>query len=258
MSRFFNNTYLNTFLCSLILVSFIFTYAVPVNASVYNSAIDLNEVAFILRMKNLVDKLVKSKDKGNVKVIENLIKIKHEIEYSRGIKIDLGKSLENVEQKVRKAGQKMPKDDFLKIKTMLYKEDKRKKKQMKYIAATMYLEDYEFNKQDLKLMFPEAKKHKDDKKDDKKDEEEVKMPALLVWGVSLTLCGVFLFVLPIPPVKKLGQKMIETGVATCAGVICEYIDNGKKDENKKLIALGVSRSRRQRTLFQLDTQCSIA
>ena len=104
----------------------------------------------------------------------------------------------------------------------------------------MYVDGYETNVADEALMFPEhiAKQgeDKDKNKDkDKEDEkEELQVPAQLAFGVTLTLCGLFLMVVPVPACKPWGEKMITSGFIICGNCISGKIENdNKKDKDKK-------------------------
>lgn len=85
------------------------------------------------------------------------------------------------------------------------------------------------------LTLYEAKhgKKEDKEKDGKsEEEEEVVLPAKLVLGVSLTLCGLFLVVIPIPACKPLGQGAIALGLEFCADSICTRIDENNQKGKK--------------------------
>jgi hypothetical protein len=134
-----------------------------------------------------------------------------------------------VEKELNAIGFQAPKKEFEAIKKLVKKKEKKAKNHVKYIADTMYLEGYEMNAFDEENMFL-AKHGRDKDKEDDKDDEEVVLPAVLVYGVTMTLCGLFLMVLPIPVCKEWGSKMMFAGVTTCAGCICSHIDEDKKKE----------------------------
>jgi len=90
----------------------------------------------------------------------------------------------------------------------------------------MYVENYQFNDAD-ELMLYKAKHEKDDGK------EEAEVPALLVYGVTMALCGMFLMTLPIPACKDWGGKMVVAGITACANSLCNKTDENKKNEKEK-------------------------
>jgi hypothetical protein len=164
-----------------------------------------------------------------------IIDLKNEIETSCGIKVDISKHMDNLEKQLKNSGVKPPKKEFDAIRKTIQKKEKKHNKHVKYLASIMYLNDYEINASDEELMFPEplmAKqgKDKDDKDDDK---DEVNVPAQLVFGVTLTLCGLFLMVVPFPACKPWGEKMIASGVVICGNCISGKIDNDHKNEKDK-------------------------
>lgn len=59
------------------------------------------------------------------------------------------------------------------------------------------------------------------------------MPALLVFGVTLTLCGLFLMAIPFPACKPWGEKMIASEFVICGNAISGKVDSdNKKDKGK--------------------------
>ena len=85
-----------------------------------------------------------------------------------------------------------------------------------YLANTMYMDGYEMNEHDEGMMvgdfMAKSAKHDKDKDKDKDDKEEIVLPSLLVYGVTISLCGLFLMCIPIPACKEWGGKMVVAGV----------------------------------------------
>lgn len=219
---------LNRILISFTLTSFVLTYAV--NLPAVEFPIGLNEAAFMVRIKKLVDKLKDSEKKGVDRIIDALIDIKIEIEASYNTTLDINYYFDQLGSELKKQGIKPPKKEFDVIKKKLKKADKKHKHHLHYFGTMMHEGNYQFTLED-EVMLYEAKrgKHRHDKK---KDEEKVEVPAHLVYGVSLALCGLFLYV--IPPLRPLGQTMITMGITACANCINNKIeDDKKKDKEKK-------------------------
>lgn len=102
-----------------------------------------------------------------------------------------------------------------------------------YLAAANDVDGYQMNQYDEDMIFMEkASTNKD--KDKENDKEEVVLPALLVYGVSVTLVGLFLIVLPIPACKDWGGKLVLAGVTACANSISSRVDeNNKRGKDKE-------------------------
>lgn len=233
MVNIFRNHTLHRVFLPIVLSTFTLTYAVPLPAQQFN--IGFNEVAFMVRLEKLVEKLVNSKDKSIDSIAGYLIDIKQEIETSYNLKLDLNQYVDNVQKEVQKQGVKTDKKQFEKIKSLLKKKDKKAKNHARYLADTMYLEGYQMNEFDEEIMFPihKASKHDKHDKDDDKDKEEIVVPALLVYGVTVALCGMFLMILPIPACKDWGGRMVVAGVTACANSICSKTDENNREKNKK-------------------------
>jgi hypothetical protein len=236
MLGFFNYRNINVGIISTVLTSFSITYSLPVQALPFE--IGFNEVAFMYRMEKLVEKmwkLEKSADKD--KMYEVALDIKREVEAASGRPIDLNQCLNQVENEVKKKGYKPPKKEFDSIRKAINKKDKKNTVRAHYLARTMDLEGYQFNDIDEHMFAQEIllrSKHGHEDKDKEKDEkQEIQVPAHLVFGVTLTLCGVFLMFLPIPGCKVWGDNMFRAGIVVCGNAICNKTEEDKKNERDK-------------------------
>jgi len=228
MLNLFSRHSINRVLLPVVLCSFTLTYAVPLPAVQFQA--NINDVAFMVRLEKLVEKLVKSESKGVDAMIGYIVDIKNEIEVSYNTTLNTDHYIDQVGKEIHKQTGKTPHKELSAIKKKLKKKDKKSKHHALYIADTMYLEGYEMNALDEEMMF--MAKHGKDK--DKDDKEEVVLPSLLVYGVTITLCGLFLMVLPIPACKEWGGKLVVAGVTACANSICTKKDeDNKKDKDKK-------------------------
>jgi hypothetical protein len=228
--------YLNRALLSAVLTSFSITYAVPVQAQQFNFG--FNEVAFLYRLEKQIEKLMKSEGKGIDKIIEYFVGIKKEIETSYNTKFNIDSYMDQLVRDLNKQGVKTNKKQIDAIKKKIKGEEKKANKHAKYLANTMYLEGYEMNALDEQMMFGDdmmlvAKHSKGKDKDDKDDKEEIVIPSLLVYGVTISLCGLFLMCLPIPACKDWGSKMVVAGVTACANSLCSENDKKKNEEKNR-------------------------
>ena len=233
MRSIFRRHNINRALLPIVLTSFTMTYAVPLPAQQFQ--VNVNEIAFMVRMEKLVDKLVKSEGKGIDKMVEYLVDIKNEVESSCNVKINVDKFVDDVGSEIKKKGQKAPKKEFDAIKKKIKSRDKKHKGHALYLANTMYLDGYEMNEHDEVMMvgdFMAKSAEKHDKDKDKDDKEEVVLPSLLVYGVTISLCGLFLMCIPIPACKEWGSKMVVAGVTACANSLCSENDKNKDKDRK--------------------------
>lgn len=233
MLNLFRRHNINRALLPIVLSSFSLTYAVPLPAQQFN--VNVNDIAFMVRMEKLVEKLVKSDGKGVDKMVEYLVDIKNEVESSCNVKINVDKFMDDVGSELKKKGHKAPKKEFDAIKKKIKSRDKKHKGHALYLANTMYLDGYEMNEHDEVMMvgdFMAKSAKKNDKDKDKDDKEEVVLPSLLVYGVTISLCGLFLMCIPIPACKDWGSKMVVAGVTACANSLCSENDKNK-DKDKK-------------------------
>lgn len=239
MVSIFSRNNINRALLSATLVSFTLTYPIQVH-SAPPPGINLNDVAFFVKLEKVVEKLIKSEGKPIDKIIECFVDVKHEIEVHYNTKLDTEKYMKDVEKEFTKNGIKPPKKELDSIRKKIKDREKKNNKHAKYVAAVIDLEGYQMNQYDEDAMFPDenqflmkASKGKDKDKD-KDDKEEIVLPSLLVYGVTVSLCGLFLMVLPIPACKDWGGKMVVAGITACANSLCSENDKNKdKDKDKK-------------------------
>lgn len=232
MGSIFNRHYINRALLPIVLSTFTMTYALPLPAQQFDFG--FNEVAFMIRLEKVVERLVKSDKKGTESILDSFIDVKQEIESSYNTKLDIDYYMNQVGNELKKQGQKVPKKDFESIKKMIKKKEKKAKNHARYLADTMYLEGYQMNEFDEDIMITAHRASKHDKPNQEEDKEEVVIPALLVYGVTVALCGMFLMVLPIPACKDWGGRMVVAGVTACANSLCTRTDeNNKKEKDKR-------------------------
>ena len=196
MGSIFNRHYINRALLSTVLSSFTLTYSLPLPANQFEFNIGFNEVAFMIRLEKVVEKLVKSESKGIDKIIECFVDVKEEIESSYGVRLNIDDYFHDVSKELNRKGVKTPKKEFDVIKKKIKAREKKKKSHWNMMANVMYQDDYQFT--ELDDHFCLKAKHSHDKDDKKDDDKEIVVPALLVYGVTLSLCGMFLMIIPIP------------------------------------------------------------
>lgn len=229
MASLFARHYINRALLSAVLTTFTVTYSTPLPAQQFN--FNLNEAAFMIRLEKLVEKLVKSEKKGIDSMINCLVDIKNEIETSYNVNLNIDSYIDQVGKEINKAGHKTPKKELDYIKKKIKGKDKKTKHRAMYVAEFMHVEGYQLNALDEQNLY--MAKHGHDKDEKEQEEQKVEIPALLVYGVTCALCGMFLMILPIPACKDWGSKMVVAGVTACANSLCAKTDENKKNERDK-------------------------
>ena len=122
MADIFNRHNINRVFLLIVLTSFTMTYAVPLPPVEFQ--VGINEIAFMVRLEKLVEKLVKSESKGPDRMINVLVKIKNEIETTCSVSLDVTRCLDQIGNDLNKLGHKTPKKELEVIKKKLRKEEK--------------------------------------------------------------------------------------------------------------------------------------
>jgi hypothetical protein len=146
MRNIFRDRYLNYFVLSTVLVTFSVTYSVPLPSVEFQAGI--NEVAFMVRLEQLVEKLKKSESKGSDSMIKALVDIQGEIETSCNVSLDVSRCVDQVGKNLNSQGHKTPKKDLEVIKKKLKKAGKKHKHHAEYLGLVMYQENYQLNAED--------------------------------------------------------------------------------------------------------------
>lgn len=205
--------------------------------------LNVTDGLFFYNIEKAVEKLLKAEGKGTIKkYIEAALDIKEQIEQHFNMNIDLSKYLDDVEREVKKQGHSFKKGQFKQIKNFFIKDNKKRKNHKGFLACAIYDETQFPNYLNESLDFHEsliaAKSHdKNDKKDkDDREEEKIEVPATLVYGVTVSLVGFFIMLLPFPGCNDWGKRILFMGLSATGGCLSSQAEKNKqeeKDKNKK-------------------------
>jgi hypothetical protein len=192
--------------------------------------VSLNDIATALRFEKLINKANKYfKAEDSKKLIEVLLDIKHETEAYTGQKIDISKSLDQVEKEIKARGSKISKAELKAIKNTIKKSEKKHNHKAFYMAAALengcnY--DDESIEVEWQYLCKSASKGKD-------KEEEMILPVRVTVGVTIALVGLFITILPFPPCKTWGPSLITGGVSLAIEGGCGKVEDDRKEEKNK-------------------------
>lgn len=194
-------------------------------------AVSLNDVAIALKFEKLIEKANKYfKAEDAKKLLEVLLDIKHETEAYTGQKIDISKSLDQVEKEIKAKGGKISKAELKAIKNTIKKSEKKHNHKALYMAAAMESGcnyDAEAVNIEWDYLCKSASKGKD------KEDDEMILPVRVTVGVTIALVGVFITILPFPPCKTWGPALISGGVSLAIEGGCGKVEEDRKNEKDK-------------------------
>ncbi len=217
MVRIFNYIRFNTICFYCILITFpVASIALPLPVRQTNSENEMDEDAYLI-VDRVVDKLLKLEKQGKInEMIDCMLDVKEEVESQLGHTIHLNDQLKEVRKLAKEEGKEIPKKQIDKFKTLIKKREKKRDKTVFGIRFR-------------------SKKSQEDEDDDK--DEEVKLPVKMSFGVTMALCGFFIYCMPHPAAKKAGKYLIMLGVAhiTESGLdkAKEYQEERKKERKRK-------------------------
>ena len=231
MGNFWKSTKLNTIILSCTISVFTLNTITPIHAAP-QPGISLNDIGFAIRIEKLIEKIKKYREKKDSnKLIEVMFDIKSEVEGYTGQKINLEKSLDQVERDVKAKGGKVDKRVMNKIKKNFKNHEKKCNHKASYMANCIefnlpYIAEEEHILFQNELLMAKHSHGKDKEKDD-----EICVPLRVTIGVTVTLCGIFLLFVPIPICKKYASYVIEAGMAFLVDEgITQYEEKDKKDK----------------------------
>ncbi|KIC74843.1 hypothetical protein DB44_AA00020 [Candidatus Protochlamydia amoebophila] len=187
----------------------------------YSFDVNLNDINFIIRIEKLIEKMNRYKDRlDSDGLIGVLLDIKHEVEGYTGKKFDIEKELKGIEKEINKQGGKFKKGELKAIGEKFKKKEKKHHHKAQFIADCInYGIEYDVELEHLTFMA----RHGQDKQD-----IELDIPIRLTVGVTIALCGVFLFFVPIPLCQAWAPRVITAGVGIAADGCMNRMEEVKK------------------------------
>ena len=230
MANFLKSALVNHMVACVTTVAF--TTAILAPPPVY--ALDFNQIAFGVKIEKLYEKVKKAIDRGETnKIIGYMYDLKSEVEIQTGQKIDINKQIDQAQREAASRGQKIEDRHIRAIKKGFSHQDKKHKHRAVYFAQCSELNipytsleaDYHF---DVNCALAKSAKGKDNKEEKLED-----VPITIMVGVTVTLCGIFLFFVPIPVCQTAGGWLISSGVSILGGDAIKRWDDYDQAERKK-------------------------
>lgn len=176
----------------------------PVSSMQINAMNPIEQVAFLYRLKQLKDDLMKlQKSKNHKKIRGVLKKIMSEIEVSCNIQLSINDALKSCKKEFERQNKKISKKDWKEV------VDKIKGK-----SKSRHVLD----------------KQKEGKNP---DEQQDRLPDNLIWGITCMCSGFFLRMIPIPVCHQIGQMLIGAGFSMCSNAITSKTEADKKREEEE-------------------------
>ncbi|MGK5595631.1 MAG: hypothetical protein ACSNEK_09795 [Parachlamydiaceae bacterium] len=191
--------------------------------------LDLATINFGIRVEKVLEKVKKAIDKGETnKIVGYMFDFKSEVEQYTGKKIDIDKQIDQYQKDAKANGQKIDDKYIKQIKKDFKKEDKKRKHRAVWFAQcaefnipyTTIEADYHF---EMNGMMAKAQKY----------EQQEDVPAKIMVGVTVGLCGLFLVFVPIPICQTAGFWLINTGFGILASDALDKYDAYDRENRKK-------------------------
>jgi hypothetical protein len=235
MANIFQSTRCFTLATYLTTVAFATVAICPPPLMAANDGLNLNDINFGIKIEKIYEKVKRAIDKGETnKIVGYMFDFKDEVEQYTGKKIDINHQIDQAQKEARAKGQKIN-DKYVKaIKKEFGKHEKKRKHRAVWFAQCAELDipysTYEADA-NFEMNYLMAKSvHKG------KDKEEVQVedvPVKIMVGVTITLCGLFLWFVPLPGCQTAGTWLINTGVGVLGSEALDRWDAYDKEQRNK-------------------------
>lgn len=174
--------------------------------------LNLNDINFGVKIEKIYEKVKKSIDNYDTnKIIGYMFDFKQEVEQYTKKHIDINKTIDQVEKDARAKGQKIDAKYLKAIKKEFNRNDKKNKHRAIWFAQCAELDiPYTSVEADahFEMNYMMTKSAKDNDKNDVTIEE---IPLKITVGVTVSLCGLFLYFVPQPGCQVAGQWLLNAG-----------------------------------------------
>lgn len=217
------------------ITAFIFTTAVMAQTPAYAASVNLDLAAINLGIKveKIYEKVKKCIDKGETnKIVSYMFDFKNEVEQYTGHKFDINKTIDQAQKEVKSRGQKVDEKYISAIKKEFGKQDKKHKHRAVWFAQCAEVDIlYSTFEADtnFEMSYVMAKPNQIEKGNDV-DIKDV--PITIMVGVTLTLCGLFLWFVPLPACQVAGGWLLSSGVSILGGDAIKRWDDYDQEQRK--------------------------
>ena len=157
--------------------------------------------------------------------------IKKEVENYTNQKFNIENAIDEIEQAVKNRNGKVDKQVIKQIKRNFKNHQKKFDHKATYMANCVKF-NLPYSDEEEDLLFQDELTHnKHNHEKDKEKDKEICIPLRVTIGITLTLCGFFLWCVPIPICKQYAPYIMETGIAFLVDEgITQYEEKDKEDK----------------------------
>lgn len=227
MDNFLKHHLCNSMVACLTLTAFTSAVIVP---PPLHAALTINDINFGIKIEKIYEKVKKAIDRGETnKIVGYMFDFKHEVEQYSGNKIDINKQIDEVQKQAKAKGQKIDDKYIKQIKKDFGKEDKKHKHRAVWFANCMDAGiEYSAYEADMNfemnyMMAKGATKY----------EQQEDVPAIVMVGVTVSLCGLFLYCVPLPGCQVAGGWLLNTGFGILSGYGLQKYDEYDREQRHK-------------------------
>lgn len=210
-----------------------FTTAVTCPPQVYAAEVnlDLGAINLGVKVEKIFEKIKKSIDKGETnKIVGYMFDIKTEIEQYTGNKINIDQQIDQAQKEARAKGQKIDNRYIKQIKKDFHRLDKKHKHRAMWLVQCVEVDiPYSSFEADLNfdMNYAVAKSAKGH------DDKDIDVPIPVTVGITVSLCGLFLVMVPFPICEVVGAWLINAGIGILGSEAIQKWDQYDREQKRK-------------------------
>lgn len=234
MVNFFKPAVTHNMVATITAIAFTTAIIAPPSAYADVANMNFNDLAFGVKMEKIYEKVKNAINKGETnKIVGYMFDFKSEIEQYTGKKIDIIKSIDQAEQEAKSRGQKVDSRYLKAIKKEFDKQEKKHTHRAIWLAQCIEL-DIPYTAVEADIHFEmDYLMAKSSHKDKEKEVLIEDVPVKVVVGVTLSLCGLFLWFVPIPVCQTCGSWLINTGIGILGSNALDHYDAYDRENRRK-------------------------
>lgn len=193
------------------------------------------DINFGIKIEKIYEKVKRAIDKGETnKIVGYMFDFKQEVEQYTGQHIDINKQIDATQKEACSKGQKIDDKYIRSIKKEFSKHDKRLTHRAVWFAQCAELDiPYSTFEADANFEMNYLMAKSDHKGKNREETPIEDVPVKIMVGVTISLCGLFLWFVPLPGCQTTGTWLINTGIGVLGSDALDRWDTYDKEQRKK-------------------------
>lgn len=197
------------------------------------ASLGLSDAAFMIKVERKMQKILQGYGKPFNELVDCLVDLKIAIEDYYNISISQDTIMANLRAEFQKNNVTYNKQDMDSFSSRMKNREKQARKKWRFFSMSVGVPDFQRSDYDIGHINEFYKEYRRNADGKQVEEEEIALPAAFVFDVTATLCGIFLYVIPIPGCREMGKGAIGLGMGYVLQSLCQKMDENEKEERER-------------------------